>query len=270
VSASERRVWIEGIGLWAAHLPGWDIARAILRDEAGTPPAPAPRPVPALLPPNERRRAPDTVAVSQEVAHAACKAAGRDPRSLASVFASVHGDLAITHYMCETLASDPSLLSPTKFHNSVHNAAAGYWTIATGCMQPYTAVSAWHHTFAAGLLEALLQSTCNHDPVLYVAYDVEARGALATMAPSSGMLGAAVVLAPERTCSASWQVDWDSVSVAQAGGDGPHLRPGDNAMAACLPLLTALAREAPAQLALPLGTGLELHLRLLPLPQEPG
>ena len=67
-----------------------------------------------------------------EVSLAACRAAGCDPATLPSVFASTHGDLAITDYMCETLATDPTAVSPTKFHNSVHNAAAGYWTIGYG------------------------------------------------------------------------------------------------------------------------------------------
>jgi hypothetical protein len=100
------------------------------------------RPLPSILPPNERRRAPDTVAVALEVAQAACVNAGRDPAQLATVFASTYGDLAITDYMCSTLARAPTTLSPTRFHNSVHNAAAGYWTIATGCRKPYCALGA--------------------------------------------------------------------------------------------------------------------------------
>ena len=58
------------------------------------------------------------------------------------MFASTYGDLAITDYMCSTLAKAPMTLSPTRFHNSVHNAAAGYWSIATACRQPYCALGA--------------------------------------------------------------------------------------------------------------------------------
>ncbi len=47
---------------------------------------------------------------------------------------------------------------PTKFHNSVHNAAAGYWTIATGCLKPYTSVSGYYFTYGEGLLEAASQA----------------------------------------------------------------------------------------------------------------
>ena len=76
------------------------------------------------------------------------------------MFASTDGDLAISDYMSETLARTPTLISPIRFHNSVHNAAAGYWTIGTGCMQPYTALTAHEDTFGEGLLEALTQAEC--------------------------------------------------------------------------------------------------------------
>ena len=131
---------IAGIGFWTRGLPSWEAACAYVAD--GTlPPDPPAKPSPQLLAPNERRRAPETVAVALEVALAACTAAGRDPATLSSVFASTHGDLSITDYMCETLASEPRTISPTRFHNSVHNAAAGYWTIGAGAMAPATAIS---------------------------------------------------------------------------------------------------------------------------------
>jgi hypothetical protein len=192
-----RTIFVEGIGFWASRLPGWDAARSILRGESEAPATPQTRPAPALLPPAERRRAPDTVAVALEVAARACEMSGRDPKLLPSVFASTHGDLAISDYMSSTLAKTPLLTSPTKFHNSVHNAAAGYWTIATGCLKPYTSVSGYYYTFGEGLLEALSQALSDGGPVLYVAFDIEAKGPVATMQPSRGVFAGALVLSPE-------------------------------------------------------------------------
>src|SRR5688572_3557533 len=185
---SDRTIFIEGIGFWASRLPGWETARGILRGESAAPATPQTRPAPALLPPAERRRAPDTVAVALEVAARATEMSGRDPKGMPSVFASTHGDLAISDYMSATLAKTPLLTSPTKFHNSVHNAAAGYWTIATGCLKPYTSVSGYYYTFGEGLLEALSQALTDGGPVLYVAFDIEAKGPVATMQPSVGVL----------------------------------------------------------------------------------
>jgi hypothetical protein len=242
----------------------------VLRGEAAAPAEAAPRPAPALLPPNERRRAPDTVAIALEVAAKACAHAGRDPASLSSVFASTHGDLAITDYMCETLATTPALISPTKFHNSVHNAAAGYWTIATGCRAPYTALSAWGLSFAQGLIEALTQVHCDRRGVLLVVYDIEARGPLATMAQSRGLLGAALVLAPAASAHTRAELRWrlreeDEPRDDTAHPDSAGLVAG-NAMAACLPLFEALAGTRPGvryaagpRLALDIDVALSAH-----------
>ena len=231
---------IAGLGFWAEGLPDWDAARAFAGGGALRDDAPA-RPSPQLLAPNERRRAPPSVAVALEVALAACRDAGREPSALPSVFASTHGDLGITDYMCATLATAPTELSPTKFHNSVHNAAAGYWTIGAGCTRATTAISAHRASFAQGLLEALLQLSAGEEAVLLAAYDTAAVGALATMTRSSGLLGGALVLARDGEglrLSATLQ-DGDA-----GEGDGrlaQHAR--GNAMAQMLPLFDALATD---------------------------
>ncbi|HTY49348.1 MAG TPA: beta-ketoacyl synthase chain length factor [Steroidobacteraceae bacterium] len=272
VPATPRTVYVEGVGLWAPRLPGWEHGRAVLRGEA--PPAqPAARPAPAILPATERRRAPDSVALALEVAQAACAHAHRDPAQLASVFASTHGDLAITDYMCATLAQTPAMISPTKFHHSVHNAAAGYWSIAAGCLAPYTALSAFEYTFAEGLLAAMVQACTGHEAVLLVAYDIEARGPLATVAHSRGMLGAALVLAAAPGPRSIARLQFQT---GQGTGMDSRGRPANaalvqgNAMSACLPLLEALADERPRSLRHALGPALALAVELEPLDPPAG
>ncbi|MBO9717447.1 MAG: beta-ketoacyl synthase chain length factor [Pseudoxanthomonas sp.] len=234
---------IEGVGLWTPQAPSWDAYRALLSGDPA--PAAATRPAPALLPANERRRAPDTVLVALEAAQAACTDAGRDPSALPSVFVSTYGDLAITENLCETLASSPLDVSPTRFHNSVHNAAAGYWTIGTGAMAPATAISAG---FAMGLLEAAAQLATGAGAVLLVGYDGNAPGLMRQVAPTEGLLGGALVLAapsPGRT----------TVSLALVDGEAPPAPTAvaaGNAMAPMLALFEALAREGEVAL-LPAG-----------------
>ncbi|MGY0799857.1 beta-ketoacyl synthase chain length factor [Lysobacter sp. A286] len=253
---------IEGIGFWADGLPSWDAACAFVVD--GTRPATAPkRPSPQLLAPNERRRAPGTVAVALEVALAACEAAGRDPAELPSVFASTHGELAITDYMCATLASQPETISPTRFHNSVHNAAAGYWTIGTGAMHPTTAISAFDATFAQGLLEALVQLATGEEAVLLVGYDSATTGPLAEVSRSEGMLGGALVLSRDPQPGAP------RIQVTFIDGDAPVAtgalaRHSDaNAMAPALPLFDALATGQPV-VTLNAGPGRILQVTIVP------
>lgn len=251
---------IEGIGFWAPGVPSWEAARALVRTGAMPDAAPA-RPSPQVLAPNERRRAPDTVAVALDVAQAACAMAGRDAATLPCVFASMHGDLAITDYMCATLAQAPATISPTKFHNSVHNAAAGYWTIGTGCMAPATAVSAFDATFAQGLIEALVQLATGTDAVLLVGYDCASTGPLAHVSRSRGMLGAALVLARVGSAGATRITARLGDGVATPA-DGALARVGaGNAMAPMLPLFDALAR-GDARVALGAGAGRVLELDL--------
>src|SRR6478752_113973 len=149
-------VFVDGIGIWAPGITDWAaLVRVLGAGNIATSDADA-KPAPAILPPTERRRAPEPVLLASEAASQAATMAGRDPATLPCVFTSTHGDLAITDQMCATLANDPRELSPTRFHNSVHNAPAGYWTVAAHCHAASSSISAWHGSFAAGLLEAAI------------------------------------------------------------------------------------------------------------------
>ncbi|HZR01577.1 MAG TPA: beta-ketoacyl synthase chain length factor [Burkholderiales bacterium] len=263
----KRYAAIEGIGFWAPQLPSWAIARSVLRGEGPAASAPAPRPMPPALRASERRAIGDTIAISFEVAARACEAANRDPASLASVFASTYGDLPITHFMCETLARTPSLLSPTLFNDSTHNAAAGHWAIAMQCQASYTALAAGRRTFAEGLLEALLQVESEGLPVLYVAYDVEARGPLAAVARSRGSVALAFVLSPAAEQNERLALRWEVASDPAPSDTGPQREHAEllagNGMANCLPLLAALADAGPRQLHFALGPTLSLELAVM-------
>jgi hypothetical protein len=261
-------LFIEGPAFWSPLLPGWELARAALRGEGELANPPARRPSPQVLAPAERRRAPDTVALALEVATAAVAASGRDAKDLPCVFVSAHGDLSINDYMCSTLASDPSLLSPTKFHNSVHNAAVGYWTIGTGCMAASNSVSAYETTFAAGLLEAATQCASDQQAILLVGHDVPAVGALASVTTSRGLMAAAFVLSPVRTERAVASFDW---ALASGPAQAPALQSpaanalNANAIADALPVFEALARGDDRPLRLPLTPALSLCITLHPL-----
>lgn len=241
------QLFIDGHALWSSQVAGQ-------------------RPAPAMLVANERRRAPDSVLVALEVAQRAAAASGHDVATLASVFTSAHGDLAIVDALCTTLAQNPMLLSPTRFHHSVHNAASGYWAIAAGARAPSTALSCHMASFAAGLLEAACQCEADARPVLLAGFDTDARGALASVNRSRGLLGVALVLSPQRSVRSQWSLDW---TLAR----GPHAAPvpttlaalADNAMADALPLFEALAGAQAAHVTLPLATNLALALALQPL-----
>lgn len=255
------RVHVEGVGLWSPQLA--DFAALRMRLAGAVPPAPPPRPAAATLPPNERRRAPESVLLAVEVAGQAVAMSGRDAAALACVFASAHGDQAITDYMCATLAQAPTELSPIRFHNSVHNAAVGYWTIATGCHAPSTAICAQRASFGAALLEAASQALAEQRPVLLVCSDTAGSGPLGEVTGCAQAFGCALVLAPQAGPATLARL---ALQLGGAPADMPLPEPlhgwrAGNPSAASLPLLALLANTGGhCELAIAATLGLRIDM----------
>jgi Beta-ketoacyl synthase, N-terminal domain len=153
---------------------------------------------PAILPAAERRRTGRAVKVALGVALEATMRAGADPARLASVFSSSGGDGDNCHELCQALAQENREISPTKFANSVHNAAAGYWSIATSAKLESNVLCAFDGSFCAGLLEALTQVAVDGESLLLVAYDTEYPEPIHSKRPIPDAFGAALVLTPQR------------------------------------------------------------------------
>lgn len=204
--------------------------------------------IPALntLPPAERRRVGKVVKVAIATGLQACEAASADPSCLATVFSSSGGDGDNCHAICETLASDDRLISPTRFHNSVNNAASGYWGIATGAQAPSTIVSAFDGSFAAGLLEAVVQLQADGlDEILLISYDVPYPHPLSEARPIIDAMGVALLLSRQPTGDAP-RLTLDLTDAKPSHMANPvleHLRQGVPS-ARALPLLAAIAHLA--------------------------
>lgn len=202
------------------------------------------RPAVSLLPPAERRRCALSVAWALAVAQEAVAGAGLDAAALAVVFASSDGDGDIVHRLCSALATPAAAVSPTDFHNSVHNAATGYWSIGAHSPAPSTALCAYDGSFAAGLLEAACQIAIEKRPVLLIAVDLPYPPPLAVHRPVRHGFAAALVLEPGTGLE---------ISLDGSEPTAPPMRDFEgNASAACLPLLAALARPDEAVVRLPL------------------
>ena len=260
-------VHIDGIGIWAPGIPDWGALTRVLENGESVQSDANARPSPSALPPTERRRAPEPVLIACEAAGQACAMAARDPSKLACVFTSTHGDLAITDAMCATLAADPRELSPTRFHNSVHNAPAGYWTVAAHCHAAATAISASLGSFAMGLLEAAIEVHADNETVLLSAYDIAARGPLAEVAPSTVPFAVAFVLSSTRGPRSLARLSLQTVPQPSASNDAPaSLAPlAGNPMAAqSLPLLVALSRREASNIIIASGTDTFLSVEVTP------
>lgn len=187
---------IEAVGLLGPGINGWPQGRAVLRGTAPYVPEPALIPVSTTLPPAERRRAVRVVNLALAVGHEATVAAEIDLTALPTVFASSVSDTSNCHELLQTLASADRQVSPTRFHNSVHNVTAGYWSIATGDTASYTMVSAYDGSFAAGLVEALSLVATDQSRVMLVAYDIEYPSPLREKRPIADAFAVALLLRP--------------------------------------------------------------------------
>lgn len=253
-----------GVGAWSPRFGDWQA----FRDGLGSGAWPADVALkPELIPPRERRRAPQLVKMAIEVMDQACRMAAIGPDEIAVVFSSMMGDMQITDYMCASLAQETKLVSPTKFHNSVHNAAPGYWSIATGAFSPASAVSAFHYTAPMALLEACVQVVEEDTPVLCVAEELAAPVALGDLCPSRIEFATALLLAPAGfspapratldVVVADEAVDWPAADTRLAAL-------ASNPTAPLLPLLVSLAAPEAATLRLPISPGQCLDIRLDP------
>ncbi|MEJ0086071.1 MAG: beta-ketoacyl synthase chain length factor [Pseudomonadota bacterium] len=229
--------FISSVGIAAPGLAGWNASLDILRGAAPYVAIAETPYAPTLLPPNERRRATASVRQAFRAAEDAVAGSGGDARELASVFASSDADMTVLHRICAALAKEPRVISPTDFHNSVHNAASGYWSIAVQSQALTTTLSAYDASFTAGLLEAVGLVDARRD-VLLVVYDAVSPQPLLAKRPLAVSASVAVVLSAHARAGALGRV---VIGV----GDAPESQCAN-------PELEALRTANPALRALPL------------------
>jgi hypothetical protein len=240
--------FVHSIGVLGPGLADWVSTRAVLRGELPHLAARTVLPPPAVLPPAERRRAGRVIKLALAVgAEAAARAAGTpvDARALPTVFSSSGGDGDNCHEICVALASRDRQISPTRFHNSVHNAAAGYWSIAYGCTEASTSLCAGDASFGAGLLEALSQLACSERPVLLLAYDADYPQPLYARRPIPDAFGVALLLVPADTVGDLPRVQLTLTDAPAATMDSAVLESMRSSIPAArsLPLLQRLAQS---------------------------
>ncbi len=257
---------------WGLCAPGLDDAAAFadwLRDPArALPLGRHANAAAARMAPSERRRAPHAVHLALETAAQAVGA--RDAASIGAVFCSAFGDLPNTDAILGTLAQAPEQVSPTRFAHSVHNAAAGHWSMAAASHAAMSALACGREGIGPALLAALLEVQASAAPQLLVLSDVADAGALADVVPCSVDFAAALLLAPVVDGQPGPRLQ-AQVEDGQASADAPRdarLQPWytGNPAARALPLLEICLGAAARRFTWPLGSGtlLTLHCEYRP------
>lgn len=249
LASAQLTAYIEGIGLIGPGFTSWQNCREILSGLQAYQPFKTVIPAPELLPAAERRRASDIVKLTLGTSLEAIAAAGLQSENLPSVFSFSNGDGVNCHTICEMLASEDRQISPTRFHNSVHNAAAGYWSIATETMATSSVLCAYDASFCAGLLDALTQVVVDKTRCILMASDTPYPQPMFTNRPIPDNCGVAFILSPEKTLKSMAQIEVSFTHDAADKFDDARLETLRSSIPAArsLPLLQAIAQLAPQQ-----------------------
>jgi len=158
---------IKKCAAWAGGLTNENDWKAFANDEKKLEQL-TPLPLLKQIPAMQRRRLSPFAKLSLQCA---LEAAGDEMGTVATVFASRHGDLHKTSQLISNVALNEEL-SPTQFGLSVHNAVGGQFSIFANNKAPLTATSAGEDSFLMALTDAVCKlNSNNYDSILLVYTD---------------------------------------------------------------------------------------------------
>ena len=164
-------IYVNAIGVSGPGLVDWDSSQPIFSGEKVLSLDPVVYPEISLLKGSQGRH----ITRTMRLIHGAClqlvNRIGKENICVPTIFSSSSNDHDIADEIFRSLHTDADSVSPTSFHNSVHNAPVGYWTIALKNHNPYTSIAASNHSFPMGLIEAIAYQKCNDVSVVLGVYE---------------------------------------------------------------------------------------------------
>lgn len=245
--------FIEAVAVVGPGLGDWSRAVDVLRDPSTYLVDEVMVDASVAVTPNERRRTTPTIRLALQVLDQLVKRSSLDLSRAASIFATSWGDLQVIENILTALATPGIPVSPVQFHNMVHNAPAGYWSIGAGARRSSTSVTAGEGTFAAGLMDALVWVRSRKENVLYVCYDYPGPAIVNRYHPIGAPFAVAMALTAEPTgnssCTVGIECGPERPETTMDHPDLERLR-GGNPAARALPLLRAIATGAGGRVVL--------------------
>jgi len=141
-------VYLRGVGLWSQ---GFANPEAWCRGEADPELVQA---SPKMLEGPLRRRASSLTRISIEAFDQAATRAGLDPAAIPTIWATAHGEHGTAIKLLKMMLRGEGKLSPTHFHNSVHNTPSAYASISGGNDCASTTLTGGPELVASSILEA--------------------------------------------------------------------------------------------------------------------
>jgi hypothetical protein len=246
--------YVNGIGMMAPGLSSWASAREVLKDDTSYKIGTLGELTTDLLQANERRRTTKLIKLALNVAQQAAGENFDKTCEYHAVFSASDGDHEVIDRICMALALPEHPVSPTNFHNSVHNAAAGYWAIAANAVLGSISISACDESFSAGLLEAMAIVEVKKNTVLLVSYDYPPCQPLSKLRDVKNAFAVAMIISPEETPDSVAVLEIELAdSNAYTRSRNPELEAlrADNPAARSIPLLILLARNIAGDISLP-------------------
>lgn len=249
-------VHVTGVGLLAPGLVSWQAGQSCLSDQQSWQFETLDKiPAPDILPANERRRTSVFIRMTVKVAQEALDASDQDAKNIPSVFASSCGDFDVVQSICIALSMPEKPVSPTHFHNSVHNAPAGYWSIANSSPPASTSISAAYSSFTAGLLDAMSQLHAGATHILLVASDIHSSDIYLKARPVKYPFACAMLLSTETPqdslCELAIQPLMEKSEITKMQHIGLEDLRLDNPSASALPLLAQISAGNKGKVLLP-------------------
>jgi hypothetical protein len=158
-------IFLRGVGLWTTGFPN---PEAWCRDEAHHDLKTAEA---ALLEGPLRRRASALTRISVDVFEQSTRAAGVDPSTIPTVWATAHGEHGTAIKLLKMMLRGEGKVSPTHFHNSVHNTSSAYASIAAGNGSASTTLTGGPELVSSAILEAFCHLDAGTPEIVVVLSD---------------------------------------------------------------------------------------------------
>lgn len=259
------QAYINSLGLCTEGIASWTEANEVLSGKVEYRPEPVERYKPRLLPPNERRRATNLIRLAFKVSEeSTIYMSENELAQLSSTFTSSDGDHSVIDQINTALTKTERLVSPTQFHNSVHNAAAGYWGIASKSTAQSNSICASEYSFSVGLIEAMVLIQLHNSPSLLTSYDCPPSPPLQEKRDIKIPFALSLVLTPARTPRTLGKLTVTlEKHVNETKCNNPNLEKIriQNPSARALPLLEYIAKKTNGDVFLPINPHTIAHIK---------
>jgi hypothetical protein len=262
-------MYIQSIGFAGSGFSNWSHAKAILNQQEQINPNQPDQYKITILKPNEARRTSTAIKIALQSAEESLSQSSFQADQLYSVFVSPDGDPNILQLICQELSTADKFVSPIQFHNSVHNAPAGYWSIGHQSTQGINSIACGDCSVSGALIEAKSLLTMGEIAVLIVCFDIKSPSPLDSARGIKYSLATSMIVTEQPNadslCSVALNLE-PAESTCITTMENPQLESmrDDSSSFRGLPLFKILSEQSSAKVVLPYSSSKSLHINLSP------